>query len=70
MIPSDVLEALLMEQGAKEVPSLLGTAREVFREGGLRALYSGAQVSMTGAAIYCGLKFASYDACKEMKTLI
>lgn len=55
-----------MEQGAKEMPSMLGTARDVFKEGGLRALYSGAQVSMTGAAIYCGLKFFSYDACKEL----
>ena len=33
-------------------------------QGGLHALYSGAGVSMTGAAIYCGLKFASYDASK------
>ena len=58
--------ALLMEQGAKEMPSMLGTMREAWREGGLRALYSGAGVSMTGAAIYCGLKFASYDASKEL----
>eukprot|EP00435_Cladocopium_sp_Y103_P025631 s1658_g6.t1 len=58
--------ALLMEQGAKEMPSMLGTVREVWREGGLRALYSGAGVSMTGAAIYCGLKFASYDASKDL----
>eukprot|EP00913_Durusdinium_trenchii_P012285 g11535.t1 len=57
--------ALLMEQGAQEMPSMAGTVREVWRQGGVRALYSGAGVSMTGAAIYCGLKFASYDASKE-----
>ncbi|CAJ1363795.1 unnamed protein product [Effrenium voratum] len=58
--------ALLMEQGAKEMPSMLGTVRDVWREGGMRALYSGAGVSATGAAIYCGLKFATYDASKEL----
>ena len=31
----------------------------------LGILSSQIQVSMTGAAIYCGLKFASYDASKE-----
>jgi len=58
--------ALLMEQGAKEVPSMFGTIRDVWREAGVRALYSGAGVSMTGAAIYCGIKFASYDASKDL----
>eukprot|EP00439_Symbiodinium_sp_Y106_P048028 s1514_g6.t1 len=57
--------ALLIEQGAKEVPSMFGTVRDVWREAGIRGLYSGAGVSMTGAAIYCGLKFATYDASKE-----
>ncbi|CAE7457709.1 mcfP [Symbiodinium natans] len=57
--------ALLIEQGAKEVPSMFGTVRDVWREAGIRALYSGAGVSMTGAAIYCGLKFATYDGCKD-----
>lgn len=57
--------ALLMEQGAKQKLSMLGTMKDVWREGGVLALYSGAGISMTGAAIYCGLKFALYDACKN-----
>lgn len=59
--------ALLMEQGAKEVPGMLGTMKEVYlKEGSARALYSGAGISMKGAALYCGIKFASYDACKDL----
>jgi len=57
--------ALLLEQGAVKMPSMWGTLRQVYAEqGSVRALYSGAGISMTGAAIYCGLKFASYDASK------
>lgn len=57
--------ALLLEQGVVQVPSMWGTMRHVYaEEGSLRALYSGAGVSITGAAIYCGIKFASYDASK------
>ncbi|CAK0873633.1 unnamed protein product [Prorocentrum cordatum] len=41
--------ALLIEQGGVEVPSMLGTMRGVYaNEGGVRALYSGAGVSLTG----------------------
>lgn len=59
--------ALLIEQGGVEIPSMLGTMRGVYaNEGGVRALYSGAGVSMTGAAIYCGVKFASYDISKSL----
>lgn len=59
--------ALLMEQGAKEMPSMWGTMRDVVRqEGSFAALYSGAGISMTGAALYCGLKFATYDASKDL----
>uniref|UniRef100_A0A6U6JSJ1 Mitochondrial carrier protein n=1 Tax=Zooxanthella nutricula TaxID=1333877 RepID=A0A6U6JSJ1_9DINO len=57
--------ALLLEQGALKVPSMWGTLKHVYaQEGSLLALYSGAGVSMTGAAIYCGLKFATYDISK------
>merc|ERR1719401_1643604 len=56
--------ALLMEQGAERVPSMLGTLKGIVAKDGALALYSGAGVSLNGAAIYCGLKFASYDACK------
>jgi len=56
--------ALLMEHGATQV-SFLSTMRHVVAtEGSFFALYSGAGISMTGAAIYCGIKFASYDASK------
>lgn len=59
--------ALLTEQGATRIPSMLGVMKEVYiKEGSLRALYSGAGISMTGAALYCGIKFASYDACKDL----
>eukprot|EP00933_Yihiella_yeosuensis_P042973 TRINITY_DN37654_c0_g1_i1.p1 TRINITY_DN37654_c0_g1~~TRINITY_DN37654_c0_g1_i1.p1 ORF type:complete len:329 (-),score=39.62 TRINITY_DN37654_c0_g1_i1:128-1051(-) len=58
--------AQLMEQGAKQIPSIVGTMKQVVKnEGSLRALYSGAGISMTGAAIYCGIKFSSYDASKD-----
>jgi len=59
--------ALLMEQGATHIPSMYGVMREAYlKEGSIRALYSGVGISMTGAAIYCGIKFASYDACKDI----
>jgi len=59
--------ALLMEQGVVQRPTFYGTLSHVVRtEGGFLALYSGAGISMTGAALYCGLKFASYDACKSI----
>lgn len=58
--------ALLMEQGATQV-SFIGMMRHVVAtEGSLLALYSGAGISMTGAGIYCGIKFASYDASKAL----
>lgn len=56
--------ALLMEQGAVKVPSMAGTIRDVYAREGFLALYSGAGISMTGAGIYCGIKFASYDYSK------
>merc|ERR1712032_1319783 len=40
--------------------------REVYTRDGVRGLWSGAGISMTGAGLYCGLKFASYDACKDI----
>lgn len=59
--------ALLMEQGVAEVPSMLSTMRSVYlHEGGFLGLYSGAGISCTGAALYCGIKFASYDTCKGL----
>lgn len=59
--------ALLLDQGAVKVPSIVGTLWHVYTtEGSILALYSGVGISMTGAAIYCGLKFASYDACKAV----
>eukprot|EP00401_Gymnodinium_catenatum_P007632 CAMPEP_0117526446 /NCGR_PEP_ID=MMETSP0784-20121206/36289_1 /TAXON_ID=39447 /ORGANISM="" /LENGTH=301 /DNA_ID=CAMNT_0005322673 /DNA_START=51 /DNA_END=953 /DNA_ORIENTATION=+ len=58
--------ALLMEQGVQQVPSMVGTMRQVWKQGGIRALYSGAGISMTGAGIYCGLKFATYDYSKAV----
>lgn len=58
--------ALLIEQGATKIPSMLGVMKEVYAQEGFLALYSGVGISMTGAAIYCGLKFASYDLCKDI----
>lgn len=59
--------ALLLEQGAVEMPTIWGTLRHVYhKEGSLLALYSGAGISMTGAMLYCGLKFASYDKSKAL----
>lgn len=67
--PLDLARArmsLLLEQGALKVPSMLGTMRAVCaQEGSFFALYSGVGISMTGAALYCGIKFATYDVSKE-----
>merc|ERR1719446_417531 len=52
---------------------MLGVMREVYaKERSIHALYSGAGISMIGAALYCGIKFASYDTCKDFssKTLL
>lgn len=59
--------ALLIEQGAQKVPTIWGTMKEVYvQEKSVLALYAGAGISMKGAAIYCGLKFATYDFSKEI----
>ena len=38
--------ALLMEQGAQRMPSMVGTMRDVYLREGFMALYSGAKVQL------------------------
>jgi len=57
--------ALLYQQGVTN-QSMYGIMKEVYVKDGLRALWTGAGISMTGAGVYCGIKFASYDVCKDI----
>lgn len=57
--------ALLALEGHKPDPSrMLVVMRDAFHEGGLRTLYSGSLVSITGAGFYCGIKFLLFDSFK------
>merc|ERR1712176_1451345 len=43
-----------------------GVMRDVVQQEGFAGLYSGAGISMTGAAVYCAIKFATYDISKDL----
>lgn len=63
--PLDLARARMALLGLEQNKTIIATLQQVISKDGWIAIYSGAGVSMSGAALYCGIKFASYDFCKE-----
>jgi hypothetical protein len=64
--PFDVLKTKLMTSTGKELPSLVGTAKELFANQGIGGFYRGIDSNIARAMVLNGTKMACYDQAKGM----
>lgn len=60
----DVLKTKMMTQGGTKVPSIVGTAQELFRNQGAMGFYRGIDSNIARAMVLNGTKMGVYDQAK------
>ncbi|CAJ1953326.1 unnamed protein product [Cylindrotheca closterium] len=64
--PFDVLKTKLMASSGKEVPSMVGTAKELLAKQGIAGFYRGIDSNIARAMVLNGTKMACYDQAKGL----
>lgn len=62
--PFDVLKTKLMASSGKEVPSMVGTAKDLLKNQGIGGFYRGIDSNIARAMVLNGTKMACYDTAK------
>jgi hypothetical protein len=62
--PFDVLKTKMMASPAKEVPSMMATAKDLFVNQGVWGFYRGIEANIARAMVLNGTKMACYDQAK------
>jgi solute carrier family 25 S-adenosylmethionine transporter 26 len=62
--PFDTIKTRIMLSTSREVPSIMHTARDVYREGGMRLLYTGTLPRVAGTSLGGLLLFGAYEKAK------
>ena len=62
--PFDVLKTKMMATSGKEVPSMVGTAKDLFANQGMGGFYRGIDSNIARAMVLNGTKMACYDQAK------
>jgi hypothetical protein len=62
--PFDVLKTRMMASAGKEVPSIVGTAKELLSNQGISGFYRGIDSNIARAMVLNGTKMAVYDQAK------
>jgi len=63
--PFDVLKTKMMTSAGKEVPSLVGTGKELMAKQGIGGFYRGIDSNIARAMVLNGTKMACYDTMKS-----
>jgi len=62
--PFDVLKTKLMASPGREIPSLVGTAKDLLKKQGIGGFYRGIDSNIARAMVLNGTKMACYDTAK------